>query len=566
MLLMLDDIAKSYGDNLVLERVSFTLDTGRKLGLVGANGVGKSTLLKIITGEVEPDSGAVRRAPGWRLGYLPQVLAAAAGQTVDQLITASLGDLAEMEARLHSLEAAMAAPRLAGDGDLDGLLNEYGRLSEAFDRRGGYDLDHRLTAILTGLQVAHLARSRPVDTLSGGEKSRIGLAALLLAEPDLLLLDEPTNHLDFAALAWLEEYLASFRGGLLVVSHDRQFLNQTVQAIVEIAEHDRMAHHYAGDYDFYAAAKCQERVKWEADYWAQQEEVWELRKAIKSTARQVAHNRPPRDGDKYLAYFKEQRIAGLISRNVRAAEERLRRIEEDPIPKPPRRMEINPEFDPAALVSRTPLWATGLQKRYGSQTVLDGIDLAIAPASRVVMVGPNGAGKSTLLRILAGVEAPDQGSVTVAASVVRGYLDQEQQTLDESVTVFDAYRAGRPGGYEEFKAELLSYGLFVYPDLEKRVRTLSVGQKRKLQLACLLAQHANLLLLDEPTNHISLDVLEEFERALGEFRGPIVAVSHDRRFIQRFAQEIWEIRAGRLRRYLSGWEEFVAANALTAAP
>jgi macrolide transport system ATP-binding/permease protein len=564
MLLMLENISKSYGDNLVLERVSFTLDTGQKLGLVGANGVGKSTLLKIVTSEVEPDGGAARRAPSYRLGYLPQVLAASAGQSIDELIAATLGDLTTMEAQLRELEAAMAAPRSA-EGDLNGLLAEYGRLSEAFERRGGYDLEYRLAAILTGLQVAHLGRSRPIDTLSGGEKSRIGLAALLLAEPDLLLLDEPTNHLDFAALAWLEEFLTSFRGGLLVVSHDRHFLNRTVHAIVEISEHDRTAHHYAGDYDFYAAAKRQERAKWEADYWAQQEEIWELRKAVKTSARQVAHNRPPRDGDKYLAYFKEQRIAGLISRNVRSAEERLRRIEEDPIPRPPRQMEINPEFDPAALVSHTPLWATDLHKRYGSQTVLDGIDVSIAPTSRVVIVGPNGAGKSTLLRILAGVETPDQGSVSVAASVVRGYLDQEQQTLDENAMLFDAYRGGRPGEYEEFKAELLSYGLFVYPDLEKPVRTLSVGQKRKLQLACLLAQRANLLLLDEPTNHISLDVLEEFERALGEFRGPIVAVSHDRRFIERFAQEIWEMRGGRLRRYLGGWEEFAAANAMTAA-
>ena len=562
MLLMLDAISKSYGDNQVLDQVSLTLTDGQKLGLVGANGVGKSTLLKIVTGEVEPDGGVARRPPGYRLGYLPQVLQAAANQTVNELIRSALGELMEIETRLRDLEATMAAP---GAQDLDRLLDEYGRLSETFDRGGGYDLDHRLAAILAGLQVDHLDRARPVDTLSGGEKSRLGLAALLLTDPDLMLLDEPTNHLDFAALAWLEDYLTGFRGGLLVVSHDRHFLNRTVQTIVEIAEHDHTAHVYNGNYDFYAEAKRQERVRWETDYWSQQEEIWELRKAIKSSARQVAHNRPPRDGDKFLAYFKEQRIAGAISRNVRSAEERLRRIEQDPIPKPPRLMEINPEFDPSALVSHTPLYAGEIHKRYGDQTILTGIDVAVSPTSRVVIVGPNGAGKSTLLRILAGAERPNQGSVTIAAGVVLGYLDQEQQTLDEDATLFDAYRAGRPGDYEEFKAELLSYGLFVYPDLEKTVRTLSVGQKRKLQLACLLAQRANLLLLDEPTNHISLDVLEEFEVALGKFRGPIIAVSHDRRFIQRFAQEIWELRDGRLRRYLSGWEEFATANAMTAA-
>jgi macrolide transport system ATP-binding/permease protein len=393
------------------------------------------------------------------------------------------------------------------------------------------------------------------------------LAALLLQEPDLLLLDEPTNHLDFRALAWLEEYLADFRGGLVAVSHDRQFLNQTVGAIVEIDEHSKEAKLYNGNYDFYAEVKAQEREKWQESYWAQQEEIWELRKTIKLKARQVGHgNRAPRDNDKFITYFKAQRVDDAVARNVRSAEEKLRRIEEDPIPKPPRPLEINPTFDPAALVSRTPLSASNLHKQYGQQVVLDGVNVTISADSRVVIVGPNGAGKSTLLRILAGAEQPDQGNVTRAPSVVLGYLDQEQQTLDTQQTVFESFRAGRPGDYEEFKAELLGYGLFSYPELAKPVGALSVGQKRKLQIAQLLAERANLLLLDEPTNHISLDVLEQFEQALSNFAGPVIAVSHDRRFIQRFAQEIWELADGKLKRYLGGWEEYSATQkvAITA--
>jgi macrolide transport system ATP-binding/permease protein len=554
MLLTVENLSKAYGDNQVLNQVALALAAGQKLGLVGANGVGKSTLLKIIVGEVQPDTGHVRIAPGAEIGYLPQALEAAASQTIQELILAAQGELVRVEDRLRVLEDAMAA----ANGNLESLLAEYGHLSELFERRGGYDLDYRLDAVLAGLQVDHLPRDRRIGTLSGGEKSRVGLAALLLSAPDLLLLDEPTNHLDFAALAWLEGYLAGVQGGLLVVSHDRHFLNQTVSAIVEIDEYSKEAKHYAGSYDFYAQVKAQERAKWEESYWKQQEEIWELRKAIKTKARQVAHNRPARDGDKYLAYFKEQQVADAISRNVRSAEEKLRRIEEDPIPKPPRLLEISPDFDPAVLASHVALSAADIHKRYDDQIVLDGVSLDIAADSRVVMVGPNGAGKSTLLRILAGRETPDAGRVSVAPSVVLGYLDQEQTILDPQQTVYEAFRGARIGEWEELKAELLSYGLFTYPDLAKEVGTLSVGQKRKLQLAMLMAAHANLLLLDEPTNHISLDVLEEFEQALSSFRGPVVAVSHDRRFIQRFAAEIWEVRGGRLVRYLGGWEEYSA--------
>jgi macrolide transport system ATP-binding/permease protein len=562
MLLSVNQISKTYGDNQVLNQVTFTLSPGQKLGLVGANGVGKSTLLKILVGEVEPDSGKVALAPDTRLGYLPQVLHDADDLTMHELIMASLTEIEALETRLRQLETLMAT----ANGNLDALLNDYGQASEQFERRGGYDLEHRRKTILAGLQIEHIDPERLVGTLSGGEKSRVGLAALLLQEPDLLLLDEPTNHLDFTALAWLEEYLRDFRGGLLAVSHDRQFLNQTVGSIVEIVEHSKEAKLYQGNYDFYAQVKAQERIKWEESYWAQQEEVWELRKVIKLKARQVGHsNRAPRDNDKFITYFKSQRVDDAVARNLHAAEEKLRRIEEDPIPKPPRALEINPTFDPAVLVSRSPLVASGLVKRYGQQSILNSISLAVDASSRVVIVGPNGAGKSTLLRILAGAERADQGSITVAPSVVLGYLDQEQQTLDPRQSVFDSFRGGRVGEYEEFKAELLGYGLFTYPELSKPVGALSVGQKRKLQLAMLLTQRANLLLLDEPTNHISLDVLEEFEQALSNFTGPVIAVSHDRRFIQRFAREIWELVDGKLIRHLGGWEEYRAAQTAAVA-
>ncbi len=557
MLLSINNISKAYGDNQVLNNVSFTLDTGQKLGLVGANGVGKSTLLKIIVGELEPDDGSVGLNPTVELGYLPQVLAAAEDQSIAQLIDAAQGHLVEIEARLREIEQAMAEP----SDDLDALLAEYSARGEEFERRGGYDLAHRIDLVFAGLRIDHLPRTRLVASLSGGEKSRVGLAALLLHAPDLLLLDEPTNHLDFAALEWLEGYLASFRGGLLVVSHDRQFLNQTVQAIVEIDEHSKEAQQYTGNYDFYAQVKAHERAKWIEGYWAQQAEIGELRKLIKTKARQNSFARAPRDNDKFAYTFKAEKLQGSISRNIRTAEEKLQRIEEDPIPKPPQALTINPDFNPQALVSKTPLAVTDVSKAYAGQTILAEISCTVEPSSRIVIIGPNGAGKSTLLRIMARVEPPDVGDVTVAPSIVIGYLDQEQETLILNQTVFAAYRAGRTGDWEELKAEILGYGLFTYPDLLKKADKLSVGQKRKLQIARLMAQKANLLLLDEPTNHISLDGLEEFEKALLNFPGPVVAISHDRRFIEKFATEIWAIEDGHLTRFLGGWEQYRAAQA-----
>lgn len=552
MLLTIDNIAKAYGDNQVLNHVTFALPYGQKLGLVGANGVGKSTLIKIIIGEIEPDGGAVQLASGAEIGYLAQTLSAAEGQTIDQLIGTTLGNIRQLEVRLRQLEAAMVQP---GD-NLDCLLAEYSELSEQFERRGGYDLDYRLGQVMAGLDVAHLARDRQLATLSGGEKARVGLAALLLAAPDLLLLDEPTNHLDFAALAWLESYLQTYKGGVLVVSHDRHFLNQTVTAIVEIEEHSRDVKQYSGNYDFYAEMKEQERTKWIESYWAQQEEIRDLRKLMKKKMHTNPFARAPRDNDKFAYTFKAEKMQGSLARDIRSAEEKLRRIEEDPIPKPPSELKINPDFDPQVLTSKTPITVDRVSKAYGNQRVLDNVSCTVEPHSRIVIIGPNGAGKSTLLKSMAGVALPDSGTVDVAPSVVLGHLDQEQETLVTNGTLFDVYRDGRVGDWEEFKAELLGYGLFTWPDLLKPAATLSVGQKRKLQIATLMAQKANLLLLDEPTNHISLDVLEEFEQALLAFAGPVVAISHDRRFIERFANEIWEMRDGRLTRFLGDWARY----------
>ncbi len=539
--LRLENLSKSYGDRQVLHDVSLTLGSGQRFGLVGANGVGKSTLLKIVAGEIEPDGGTISQSPDARLGYLPQTLAALTGHTIHSLLETAFSDLRLLERRLRDLEARMAA-----DGDLDAILAEYGELTERFERLGGYDLDHRIGLVLDGLGIAHLPHQRPIETLSGGEQARLGLALLLLAAPDILLLDEPTNHLDTLALAWLESYLAAYRGTLLVVSHDRSFLNAVVNVIVEIDEHDHTASRYTGNYDAYLLARAQARRRWEEDYARQQDDIRALRLEISVASRQVGHNRPATDGDKFLRAFKKGRVQGTVSRRVSAAEEKLHRIESDPIPEPPEPLRFEPDFDPQALKSPWPLSVSGLGKQYGGRWVLRDAAFTLDRRSRIVITGPNGAGKTTLLRLLAGLETPDTGEIVVYPQVKIGYLSQGQSEASSAQTVLEAYRAGRPGEEQHHITDLLASGLFTYADVRQPVGQLSTGQQRKLQIARLIAERTNLLLLDEPTNFISFDVLEALEDALRDFPGPVIAVSHDRRFIERFGGEQWTLVDGQL--------------------
>lgn len=549
MALIVRNVARRFGDTLVLHNATFTINDGERVGLVGANGAGKSTLLRIIAGELPADSGDVRMEPPATLGYLAQEMGDEP-RTIAQLVAAARGDLDAARTRMHELESQMAAPGLSADA-LEAVLAAYERASADFELAGGYAA-WETDAVLAGLGLGEIDRTRPAATLSGGEESRLALAILLLRNPEYLLLDEPTNHLDFAALHWLEEYLAVRKGALLVVSHDRHFLDRTVTRIVEIDEHTREAVIYPGDYSAYAAEKVRARQR-AAEAWnAQQEEIKALRKIIRVRGRQVAHNRKAKDSDGFYMHFKGGRIDATIARNVHAAEEKLARIEADPLPKPPKAIDINPDFQPTLFGSKQPIVAQGIALAYGERTILHDVDVVVSARARVVIVGENGAGKSTLLKILAGDTRPDAGFVYNAPGVVLGHLDQEQESLSTRGTLYEVYAEGLKGDFEELKSELLSTGLFVWDELGRPAAALSVGQRRKLQLARLLTLRANVLLLDEPTNHISLDVLEKFEAALLAFPGPIVAVSHDRRFIERFAGEIWEVSSGSLRKYAGG--------------
>jgi macrolide transport system ATP-binding/permease protein len=551
MLLTTHNLAKAFGAITVLNDISFVINAGDRVGLVGGNGVGKSTLLQVLTEQEEADSGSFAFAPALETGYLPQTTPEFYGQTIEDLILESVGNLRQLEERMRQLEAAMAT---ASEEALPALLEEYTTVSTKFQDRGGYELDYRIDSILQGLHLDYLPRQQQVSTLSGGEKARVGLATLLLRSPDLLLLDEPTNHLDFASLSWLESYLSRYAGAMLIVSHDRQFLNRTVNQIFEIDEHEHRLKRYEGNYDAYLQAKAAERAQWEEDYERQQEEIKELRKRVRETARQVGHGyRSPRDNDKNARYFFAQRVDSAVSRNVRAAEEQLRRIEANPVPKPPELIRVSSHFNNEPLQSSQVISVSNVSKSWGERAILRHVNLEVGPQARIVLLGPNGTGKTTLLKITMGLETPDTGEVRIAPGARIGYLPQESELLDLNRTVLETYRYGQVGYEGEFVGRLLGYGLFRLEDMHKRVGQLSIGQRRKLEIARLMADAPNVLLLDEPTNYISLDVLEAFEAAVIAFPGPVIAISHDRWFIQRFGGQVWELEDGTLKQASSAY-------------
>lgn len=541
MLLSVRNLSKSYGAMNVLQEVSFVINAHESTGIIGANGVGKSTLLRILTGQEEADSGHVAPGPGVEIGYLPQTTPEFYGRTIQDLIMEAVGNLRRLEEHMHQLESAMAQ---ADETQLANLLDQYTTVSTKFQDLGGYELDYKIDMVMEGLRLHYLSREQEVDVLSGGEKARVGLATLLLRSPDILLLDEPTNHLDFASMEWLETYLASYHGAVLLVSHDRQFLNRAVNTIFEIDEHDHKLKVYAGNYDAFVQAKAAERLKWEEDYQRQQDEIKELKGRIKEAKRAAlrTHNRPARDNDKYARYFFDQNVQSASAGKIRSAETMLARIEEDPIPRPPEILRVTSQFQSKPLQTQEIIRLEHLSKGFAGHTLFSDVSLTIKPHARIMLVGPNGAGKTTLFRLLMGLEQADSGNIHIAAGARIGYLPQDPFFTDLAKTVIDTYREEQIGYEGDFIARLIGYGLFQLGDMQKIVRQLSMGQRRKLEIARLMATEPNVLLLDEPTNYISLDVLEAFESALQSFPGPVIAISHDRRFIERFAGEVWELR------------------------
>lgn len=525
-------VTLSRGDRLLLDEVSFAVRPGERVGVVGENGAGKSTLLRLLAGSESPDDGAVVTVADGGMGHLGQTSALPPDHTVRDAVDAALAEVRAMERGLRRLEAEL------GGGAPDALA-AYGDLLTAFEARGGYEADARVEKALHGLRLGGIGYERRLGSLSGGEQARLGLACLIAAAPEVMLLDEPTNHLDGAALSWLEEALREHPGTVLAVSHDRVFLERVATAIVEVDADRHTLVRYGGGYGGFVAEQAAARRRWEQAYHAWCAETAALAEAATTTARRVAPGRGMKDGNK-MAYDRDRgRVQSSVSSRVRNAQERLRRLQEEPMPRPPEPLRFS-ALPPAGTADGVLIDLQDV--RVGERLAVD--RLTVAAGERLLVHGVNGAGKSTLLRVMAGLEKPEAGRAVRRGGV--GYLAQEIPVARPRERLLSAFGRGLSGAPQEQADLLLSYGLFRPDDLHVPVGSLSAGQRRRLALARLLARPADVLLLDEPTNHLALGLVEQVEEALAQWTGALVVVSHDRLLCSRFTGRRCEMRGGRL--------------------
>jgi macrolide transport system ATP-binding/permease protein len=540
--LLANDLIKSYGARRVLDGVSLTASPGQRLGLVGENGAGKSTLLRLLAGLEQPDAGEVTRPAD--IGLLHQEPPFAGADPVGAVVEAALAEVRGAERRLADLAEA-----LRHRPDDAALLARYGDALAEVEATEAWDADHRAERVLDGLGLARIERSRPVVTLSGGERSRLALAALLLRQPRALLLDEPTNHLDDEAIGFVEEHLRRLPGVVVAASHDRVFLDAVCTAICDLdptrgdptrGDPTRGGiTRYGGAYTDYLTAKRAERARWERQYRDEQDELAGLRQAVAVTARQVAHNRPWPDGDKAAYNGHGELVQRAVSARVRNARRRLDELDRRQVRKPPAPLRFTARVVTTGAPGEGPV--VSLRRvRVPGRLAIDHLDLAAD--DRLLVTGGNGAGKSTLLAVLAGRLAPAAGTAHRRRGVRVGLLEQDvafTRPDRPAVEVYAAALAGRPA-----PPELAELGLIAPRDLGRPVGQLSVGQRRRLALAVLIAATPHVLALDEPTNHLSLSLVEELEEALAAAPGAIVAASHDRWLRRRWSGREIALAAG----------------------
>jgi ATP-binding cassette, subfamily F, member 3 len=531
--IQLDGIRHGYGGRELFRDVAWRLGSGQRVGLVGPNGVGKTTLCRILAGLEEPDAGVVARARATTVGYLPQDVAASTEESVLAEALGGFADVWRIEREMEGVAHALA------QGRDDALTARYGELAHRFEALGGYRLETEARAILGGLGFVPSELTRPLPEFSGGWRMRAALARLLLLRPSLLLLDEPTNHLDLESLGWLESFLGDYDGTVVVVAHDRYFLNRMVTSIAELSPVGLTV--YPGDYDAYLTEREARRALAEAQARNQARRVAEIERFIERFRYQATKARQVQSRIKMLDRLERVELAPETKR-VRFA-----------FPAPPR-------------TGRRVATLRGIHKAYGDTVVYTGVDFEVERGERVALVGPNGAGKSTLLRILAGVLPFEHGERTLGAHVAIHYYAQHQlDALDPRRSVFEELEAVAPELGPTRLRTILGAFLFSGDAVDKRVAVLSGGEKARLALARMLVRAAGLLALDEPTNHLDVASREVLEEALRDYSGTIVFISHDRYFINRLGTRIVEIARGRLTSYLGDYDDYLAARARPAA-
>lgn len=530
MILSCNNINKSFGINEVLKDASFHLEEREKAALIGPNGAGKSTLLKIIVQEMAPDSGDVIVARGKTIGYLAQHQELTSGRTIYEELLEVKQYILDMEDKIRTMEQQMKS--LSGR-ELDSLLADYSRLTHQFELENGYACRSEVTGVLKGLGFTEEEFTKPVDTLSGGQKTRVALGRLLLSGPDIILLDEPTNHLDMDSIAWLETYLMNYKGAVFIVSHDRYFLDKVVTKIVEIDRGNvRM---FQGNYSAYAQKKAMIR---EAEYKAwfnQQQEIKHQEEVI----------------TKLKSFNREK--------SIRRAESREKMLEKiDVLEKPvEENLEMKLTLTPRITSGNDVLTVTGLAKSFPQQELFSQVDFAVKRGERVAIIGANGTGKTTLLKIINGLLEADEGEIVLGTKVQIGYYDQEHHVLDMNKTIFEEMSDTYPYLTNTEIRNVLAAFLFTGDDVFQPIHTLSGGERGRVSLAKLMLSEANFLILDEPTNHLDITSKEILEKALNSYTGTLLYVSHDRYFINQTATRILDLTNQAMVNYIGNYDYYL---------
>jgi ATPase subunit of ABC transporter with duplicated ATPase domains len=529
-MIRLDTISKQNGHQILFIDAAMTLQKGEKIGLVGPNGAGKSTLFRMITGQDQPDDGQVAIDPGVRIGYFSQEVGEMAGQSAVAAVMDGVGPVSALAAEMAELEAAMVDPDRADE--MDAIIERYGDVQARFEELDGYALEARAREVLAGLSFSQERMDGDVGLLSGGWKMRVALARILLMRPEAMLLDEPSNHLDLESLIWLEGFLKSYDGALLMTSHDRAFMNRIINKVVEIDAGSLIT--YSGDLDFY-----------------------DQQRALTEAQRQAQYERQQAMLAKEIKFIERFKARASHAAQVQSRVKKLDKIER--VEAPRRRQSIQFEFRTPPRSGEDVLNLRGVHKSYGPQTIYAGLDFQVRRKERWCVLGANGAGKSTLLKLAAGESAPDHGTVTIGASVKMGYFAQHaMDVLDGDETIFESLDGSFPHAGQGVLRNLAGCFGFSGDDVEKPCRVLSGGEKARLVMAKMLFDPPNLLVLDEPTNHLDMATKEMLVAALADFEGTMLFVSHDRHFLSALSNRVLELTPEGVHRYEGGYTEYVA--------
>ncbi|KAB1086431.1 ABC-F family ATP-binding cassette domain-containing protein [Neorhizobium galegae] len=528
-MIRIENISKSNSHRILFIEAAAALNRGEKIGLVGPNGAGKTTLFRMITGSEAPDEGQVSVEKNVTIGYFNQDVGEMAGRSAVTEVMDGAGPVSVVAAELHELESAMVDPdRL---DEMDQIIERYGEVQARYEELDGYGLEGRAREVLAGLSFTQEMMDGDVGKLSGGWKMRVALARILLMRPDVMLLDEPSNHLDLESLIWLEQFLKGYDGALLMTSHDREFMNRIVTKIIEIDGGSLTT--YSGDYGFYEQQRAQNEKQQQAQFERQQAML----------AKEI----------KFIERFKAR---ASHAAQVQSRVKKLDKIER--VEPPKRRQAVAFEFQPAPRSGEDVVNIRNVVKRYGSRSIYEGLDFMVKRRERWCIMGINGAGKSTLLKLVTGSTEPDEGSVSIGASVKMGYFAQHaMDLLDGDLTVFEWLEEQFPrAGQGALRALSGCFG-FSGDDVEKKCRVLSGGEKARLVMAAMLFDPPNFLVLDEPTNHLDLDTKEMLIKALSEYEGTMLFVSHDRHFLAELSNRVLELTPEGIHRYDGGYTEYV---------